>query len=90
VPAGRIVSIAGRFAAVPESAPASIVFHFIHGAQDQVMPAQQAVDAAEKLGRLGASVTLDVVPGLGHAVDARVASILVERLKNGLAQRQGN
>ena len=88
--AGRIVSIAGRFAAVPENIPASIVFHFIHGAQDQVIPAQHAVDAAAKLGGLGTPVTLDIVPGLGHGVDARVASILVERLKNGLAQRQGS
>ena len=86
--AGRIVSIAGRFAAVPESVPASIVFHFIHGAQDQVIPARNGVEAAEALGRLGASATLDIVPGLGHGVDARVASILVERLKNGLAPRQ--
>jgi phospholipase/carboxylesterase len=83
------VSIAGRFAAVPDSVPASIVFHFIHGAQDQVIPATHAVAAAQELGRLGASVTLDVVPGLGHGVDARVASVLVERLKNGLAQREG-
>lgn len=88
--AGRVVSIAGRFAAVPESVPASIAFHFIHGAQDQVIPAQHAVDAAAKLGRLGASVTLDIVPGLGHGLDARVASILVDRLKNELAQRQGS
>ena len=88
--AGRIVSVAGRFAAVPESVPASIVFHFIHGARDQVIPAQNAVDAAAKLGRLGTSVTLDIVPGLGHGVDARVASILVDRLKNERTQRQGS
>ena len=88
--AGRIVSIAGRFSAVPQNIPASIVFHFIHGAQDPVIPAQHALDAAQELGRLGGSVTLDVVPALGHGVDARVASILVERLKNGLAQRQGD
>lgn len=84
--AGRVVAIAGRFAVIPESLPAPIAFHFIHGAQDQVIPAQHAVDAAEELGQLGAPVTLDVVPGLGHGVDARVASILVERLKNALTK----
>ena len=88
--AGRIVSLSGRFATVPHSMPASIVFHFIHGTQDPVISVQHAVDAAHELGRLGTLVTLDVVPGLGHGVDARVASILVERLKNGVAQRQAN
>jgi phospholipase/carboxylesterase len=88
--AGRIVSLSGRFAAVPDSVPASIDFHFIHGAQDPVISLQHAVAAEQELGRLGAPVTLDVVPGLGHGVDARVAAILVERLKDGLAQRQGN
>ncbi len=83
VVAGRIVSIAGRLAAVPQDVPASVAFHFIHGAQDPVIPAQHAVQAAQQLGRLGASVTLDVVPGLAHGVDARVASVLVERLKGG-------
>lgn len=80
VVAGRIVSIAGRFAAVPQDVPAAVAFHFIHGAQDPVIPAQHAVQAAEQLGRLGVTVTLDVVPGLGHGIDARAASILVERL----------
>ncbi len=87
--AGRIVSIAGRFAAIPQDVPSSIVFHFIHGAQDQVIAVQHGVDAAQELGRLGASVTLDVVPGLGHGVDARAASILAGRLTTGPAQRQG-
>ena len=88
--AGRIVSLSGRFALVPDSVPASIDFHFIHGAQDPVISLQHAVDAEQELGRLGAPVTLDVVPGLGHGVDARVASILVARLENGLAQPQGH
>ncbi len=80
--AGTVVAIAGRFGVLPQSMPASIRFHFIHGAQDQVIAAQHAVDAANALRKLGASVTLDTVPALGHGVDARVASIVVQRLKN--------
>lgn len=34
-------------------------------------------------------MTLDVVPGLGHEVDARVPSILVERLKTGWLNNKG-
>ncbi len=36
--AGRIVSIAGRFAAPPEHAPAQTTLHFIHGKSDPVIP----------------------------------------------------
>lgn len=80
--AGRVVAIAGRFAVTPESLSASIAFHFIHGAQDQVIPARHAVEAAAALRERGVLVTLDVLPSLGHTIDARVGSILIERLKN--------
>lgn len=80
--AGRVVAIAGRFAVMPERLPASIAFHFIHGAQDQVIPARHAVEAAAAFRQRGVLVTLDVLPRLGHTIDARVASILIERLKN--------
>lgn len=80
--AGRVVAIAGRFAVMPESLPASIAFHFIHGAQDQVIPARHAVETAAAFRQRGVLVTLDVLPRLGHTIDARVASILIERLKN--------
>lgn len=80
--ASRIVSIAGRFAAVPQEVPAPVVFHFIHGTQDSVIPVQHAEDAAQQLRRLGATVTLDLVPGLGHGVDGRVSSTLGERMKD--------
>jgi phospholipase/carboxylesterase len=80
--ATRVVAIAGRFAVLPQSVPASIRFHFIHGEQDQVIAAHHGVDAAHALGKLGAAVTLDTVPALGHGVDGRVASIVVDRLKD--------
>ena len=84
--AGRIVSLAGRFAAIPQERARvrRLPFHpWRAGPRDPgcSMPSTPR----RQLGRLGATVTLDVVPGLGHGVDARVASILVGRLKGGLA-----
>lgn len=78
--AGRVVAIAGRFAQVPRRAPAGTVVHLMHGDQDRVMPMALAVDGASALRALGASVSLDVFPGLGHGVDARVASRIGEHL----------
>jgi phospholipase/carboxylesterase len=79
--ASRVVAIAGRFAQVPRRAPPGTVLHLMHGDQDRMMPMGLAVDGASALRALGASVTLDAFPGLGHGVDGRVASRIGERLE---------
>jgi len=78
--AARIVAIAGRFAQIPRVAPPQTRLHLMQGEQDRVMPVALAVDAAERLQRLGANVTLDRFAGLGHGIDGRVARRLIERL----------
>ncbi|QHI98110.1 esterase [Xylophilus rhododendri] len=85
--AGRVVSLSGRFAALPERAPAETTLHFIHGDQDGVIAYQHAVDAAERLVALDGDVTADVLPRLGHGVDKRVADLMVERLKGHVPRR---
>lgn len=74
--AGRIVSIAGRFAKPVRRATAGTVFHFIHGAQDGVIPPRPSIEAAEGLRQLGAQVTIDVLPALGHGIDGRVSDLV--------------
>lgn len=83
--AGRIVSLAGRFATLPQQVAASIRFHFVHGAQDAVIAVDHGIAAAQALEDLGAAVTLDVLPSLGHGIDPRVASLLVDRLTRSAA-----
>lgn len=78
--AGTVVSIAGRFAAVPVRASTAQRLHFIHGKEDPVIPASHSVTAASALAGLGTPVTLDLLPGLGHSIDERVALLLIERL----------
>jgi len=44
------------------------------------MPLALAIDANAALQSLGATVTLDTFPGLGHGVDSRVLHRIAERL----------
>jgi phospholipase/carboxylesterase len=79
--ANRVVAIAGRFAQPPRVAPTDVALHLLHGEADPVMPASLATDAALQWRALGGTVTLDLFPGLGHGIDARV----VQRLSAHLA-----
>jgi phospholipase/carboxylesterase len=78
--AHRVVAIAGRFAQPPRQAPLAGSVHLLHGEQDGVIPAAEGRDAATRLRELGAVVTLDLYPGLGHGVDMRVAERIVQLL----------
>lgn len=83
-PQARVVSVqapAGRFAAPPRNASHQTTLHLIHGQDDPVIDPGHSVDAAEILAALGARVTLDLVPALGHGVDARALEIAIERLR---------
>lgn len=73
--AGRVIALAGRFAQPVARAPAALRYHFIHGADDPVIAPRYSVEAAEAIARLGGSASVDVLPGLGHGVDARAAKL---------------
>lgn len=85
--AGRVVALSGRFAQLPEQAPATTTLHFIHGKNDEVVPYGHTVAAAERLVRLGGDITADVIPFLGHTVNEEVVELLVERLKGHIPKR---
>lgn len=79
--AGRIVSLAGRFAQLPQATPAGTAFHLLHGELDPVVPAVHAVQAAQALRALGAGVTLDLLPGTGHELTQPMADAVITRLQ---------
>ena len=85
--AGRVVSIAGRFARLPETPNEATTLHMFHGKADPVIPYGFTVEAAEHLVAIGADVTADVIPGVGHQVNAEIAELLVERLRGYLPKR---
>lgn len=82
-PAGAahtVVSLAGRFARPVRRAPAGVRLHLIHGEQDGVVQTKWSVEAASQWRALGRRVTLDLVPGLGHGIDARALRHVVDHL----------
>jgi phospholipase/carboxylesterase len=77
--AQRVVSLSGRFDQLPEAPPA-VRLHFLHGTADPVIAPAHAERAAQVLAAAGGTVTLDLVPGLGHGVDGRTLTLLLARL----------
>ena len=71
------------------AAPAATVVNLMHGEQDHVVPVRFAVEAEVSLQALGARVTLDLFPGLGHGIDGRVVDAIERRLNEPLAQAAG-
>lgn len=78
--AHRVVSVSGRFAQAPRRAASTVAYRFVHGDSDPVIDARFSVEAAEALRRLGADATVQLVPGLGHGIDARAARAIIEAL----------
>ena len=80
--AAHVIAIAGRFAAPPTHTVNGISVHLIHGDADQVMSVESSRSAAKRLQALGANVTLDIEPGMGHGINARMLSAALARLPN--------
>lgn len=72
--AAQVISLAGRFASPPRVAPAATQVHLLHGDQDPVIDPRYSLSAAETMQALGAAVTVEIFPGLGHGMDARMAA----------------
>lgn len=85
--AGRVVSIAGRFAQLPQTPNPDVTLHMFHGKLDPVIPYGFTVEAAQYLVAIGADLTADVIPHLGHAISEDVAELLIERLRGHLPKR---
>jgi phospholipase/carboxylesterase len=78
--AGRVVAMAGRFARLPADVRPNAAIHFLHGDRDNVIAAQNSIDAAQRLRGLGTVVTLELIQGLGHGIDDRVMYRLLDLL----------
>jgi phospholipase/carboxylesterase len=85
--AGRVVALAGRYARLPEDAPAATTLFLIHGKADAVVHYGFTVEAAQHLAQLGADVVADVIPFLGHEIDDEVLELIVERLRTHVPRR---
>ncbi|MGD9832851.1 MAG: esterase [Piscinibacter sp.] len=85
--AGRVIAFSGRYAALPDHAPRDTCVHLLHGLDDTVVPHGPAVAAARQLVALGADVTADVLPQVGHELDPRLIERAIDQLRTFLPQR---
>lgn len=83
---GRVVAIAARYASLPQVAPDAVI-HLVNGKEDGVVPARHGVDAATRLVALGADVTADIVPGIGHEAHPELVERALEHLQTFLPRR---
>lgn len=77
----QIFAMSGRFALAPRVVPASTTIHFIHGTSDPIMPYQLTVQAVQQLEAMGASVTADIIPHLGHGVNEEAVEAVMKYLQ---------
>lgn len=85
--AGRVVAIAGRYAALPTRAPQATTLHLIHGKADPVVSYGHTIAAAERIIGLGGDATADVLPFVGHLIDDEVVALMCERLTGYVPRR---
>ena len=85
--AGRVLAFAGRYARLPTAAPAGTTLHFLHGADDAVIPAAQSRLAIERLAALHGDATLDIAQGVGHALPPALVATAIGRLQTHIPHR---
>jgi phospholipase/carboxylesterase len=78
--AGHVIAFSGRFASTPAIAPTATAIHLIHGDADPVISIEHSRNAARQLQSLGADISFDIEPGMGHGIDARMMAIALSKV----------
>lgn len=84
---GRVLAFSGAYAGSPDHAPFEVSVHLLHGMKDVVLPYQDQVDAARRLVQLGADVTADILPGIGHELHPELIAKAMEQLRTFVPAR---
>lgn len=71
-PAPVAISLSGRFAVQGDQRAEGARVLIVHGTNDPVVPVSNAEASRAALLARGANVEVELIPGLGHSVDARV------------------
>lgn len=85
--AARFIGISGRYASLPQTANDAITIHLLHGKTDTVMPYGYTVEAAHHLRDLGADVTAEVLPFVGHELHPLFEERILTLLTTHVPQR---
>ncbi len=79
--AGRVLAFGGAFAYWPQQAPEDVCIHLLHGKEDQELPYPPLLKAAQELVSLGADITADVLPNVGHELHPQLIERAMEQLR---------
>lgn len=85
--AGRVLAFGSRYARLPDRAPQDVCLHFFHGMADEVLPYAPVVEAVQTLLQLGADVTADIRPGIGHELHAELIDKAMAQLRTFVPAR---
>jgi phospholipase/carboxylesterase len=85
--AGRVLAFGGRYVQLPQRAPRYTTFHFFHGADDGVIPAEHSRAALQRLGELHGDATVDIATGIGHELAPVLLQCAIERLRSHIPHR---
>ncbi len=85
--AGRVLAFGGAYAASPAHAPHEVSLHLLHGQLDPILPYQDQVQAARRLVQLGADITADVLPDIGHELHPALIERALHQLRSFVPAR---
>ncbi|HJV69685.1 MAG TPA: esterase, partial [Ideonella sp.] len=85
--AGRVLAFAGRYGTLPERALRHTTLHFFHGSDDEVIPAQHARAAMQRIAELQGDATIDIAQGVGHELPAALVDCAIDRLRTHIPHR---
>ena len=78
---GRVLAFCGRFAVLPDKAPALTTLHLLHGQTDAVVPVQGVQQDYAQLMALKADTTCDIASRIGHELHPALMDQAVKRLQ---------
>jgi len=85
--AGRVLAFAGRYGTLPERALQHTTLHFFHGSYDEVIPAEHARAAMQRIAALQGDATIDIAQGVGHELPDALVNCAIDRLRTHIPHR---
>ena len=85
--AGRVLAFGGAYAYWPQHAPKDVSIHLLHGKDDSELPYPALLNAARELMALGADITADVLPHVGHEKPPELIDRAMEQLRTFIPAR---
>lgn len=85
--AGRVLAFSGCYAQLPNMAPPATTLHFLHGADDPFIPANDIRSLHGHLADLQGDATLDIASGVGHELHEALIEQAIVRLQTCIPLR---